>query len=165
MFIKTDPPAQADLILVLGGDDHGARILKGAELAREGFAPIVVASNGNYDYGRGESSLAIDFAVQRGYPPELFLRTDWRVDSTREEAAAAITLMRNRGARSAIVVTSIWHTARARRVYRRQAPDLKFSVVGTEDVAWNNGKWWETRRGRKSMFLEVLKTIADYLEI
>ncbi len=124
-----------------------------------------MASNGNYDYGRGESTLAIDFAVQHGYPPDLFLKTDWKVDSTREEATAAIGLMRSRGARSAIVVTSIWHTARARRVYRRRAPDLKFYVVGTEDVAWNEGEWWATRRGRKSMFLEVLKTIADYLGI
>jgi uncharacterized SAM-binding protein YcdF (DUF218 family) len=73
--------------------------------------------------------------------------------------------MRNRGFRKGIVVTSAWHTARAGRIFRRIAPDLQFWLVGSEDSDWGHGDWWTRRQGRKTFFLEAIKTIADFLGI
>ena len=164
-MVKDGPPVKADMILVLAGDGAGYRILKGAELAREGYAPKVLVSNGGGTYGRQESDMAVDFAIQHGYSPDLFVVAHYHADSTVDEGRRALTLLRKRGAHKILIVTTLWHTARAGRIYRRLAPDLEFQMVGSEDFNWNDGDWWKTREGRKTFFMEGVKTIADYLGI
>ena len=162
-------PVKADALLVLSGDRHGDRIVKGAELVREGYAPAVIVSNGNQRYGRSDGDLATDFAIRKGYPPELFISTSWIVHSTKEEAPAAIDLLRSMGARKVILVTTTWHTARVARIFRRHArrnaPEMIFYMVGADDPDWHNGYWWKDRAGQKLFFLEAAKTIADFLGI
>lgn len=165
LFENDGPPVAADIIVVLAGDGLGNRILKGAELAREGFAPAVLVSNGEAKYGRMESELATEFAIQHGYSPGLFIVANWPAHSTVEEAHQAIATMRSRGVHKAIIVTTSWHTARAGRIYRRNAPDLTFYMVGAFDPDWHNGDWWIDREGRKTFFMEGVKTIADFLGI
>lgn len=162
---KDGPPAKADMIVVLAGDGLGFRILKGAELAREGYAPAVLISNGGFSYLHTESDLAKEFAVQKGYSPNLLISTNWESTSTVDEGERAIAELRRRGAHKAIIVTTVWHTARAGRIYRRLAPDLQFYMVGSYDPHWRNGDWWITREGRKTFFLEGTKTIADFFRI
>jgi uncharacterized SAM-binding protein YcdF (DUF218 family) len=156
---------KADAIIVLAGDGKGNRILKGAELGKEGYAPVVIASNGGEDYDRTESSLAIQFAVRKGYPAELFLETNWDVHSTAEEAEHAVPFLRARGAHKVLVVTSVWHTARSGRIFRRLAPDIEFHLVGAADPDWDHGDWWRSREGKKEFLLESTKTLADYLRL
>ncbi len=164
-LVADGAPVKADAILVLAGDGKGDRILKGAELGKEGYAPVVIASNGSEDYDRTESSLAIEFAVRRGYSAELFVATSWNVHSTVEEAKHAIPLFRARGAHRVLIVTSVWHTARSGRIFRRLAPDIEFHLVGADDPDWAQGYWWRTREGRKDFFLELTKTFANYLRM
>lgn len=159
------PPAAADMVVVLAGDGLGHRILKGAELAREGFAPAVLVDNGGTQYGLMESDLATGFAIQHGYSPELFIPAHWTAHSTVEEARHAIEELRKRGAHKAILVTTLWHTARTGRIYRRLAPDLQFYVVGSSDPHWHVGDWWTDREGRKTFFMEGVKTVADFLRM
>jgi uncharacterized SAM-binding protein YcdF (DUF218 family) len=151
------------MIVVLAGDGSGHRILKGAELAQAHFAPAAMVDNSHPYYGYSESDLGAEFAVQHGYSPDLFLKVQWTASSTAEEARHVIADLRARGAHKIIVVTTLWHTARARRVFRRLAPDLEIHMVGADDPMWHNGRWWETREGQKSFFLETTKTIADFL--
>jgi len=165
LVVREDAPAAADIIIVLAGDRSGSRILKGAELAKAGLAPSVLVSNCKILYGHAESGLATEFATRHGYSPDLFITTDWQANSSREEAANAIGTLLRRGVHKAIVVTSAWHTARAGRIYRRLAPDLTFYMVSADDPDWHNGAWWTDRAGRKTLLLEGLKTIADYLGI
>ena len=165
MLEADGPPVKADAIIVLAGDGTGGRILKGAELGKEGYAPVVIASNGGYRYARTESGLAIEFAVGHGYPSELFLETAWQADSTVDEATQGIALLRARGAHKVLIVTNVWHTARAGRIYRRLAPDLDIHMVGISDRAWDHGNWWRNRNGQKEFFLEFTKTLADYLHM
>jgi uncharacterized SAM-binding protein YcdF (DUF218 family) len=165
LLVNDAPPHRADIIVVLAGDDTGRRILKGAELAHQGFAPVVLVNGGFPSYGRTEPSMAIDFAVQHGYPADLFVRAERPTSSTLEEAKFAIADLRRRGAHKAIVVTTKWHTARAGRIFRRLAPDIEFCLVGSDEPQWRNGYWWTGREGRKRFFMEAVKTIADYLGI
>ena len=162
-LVKDGPPVAADIIVVLAGDDSGQRILKGAELARQGFAPSVMADSSELDYGHSESDLAADFAIQHGYSPGLFVRVGWKATSTVEEAGHVVRELRRRGVHKVMVVTTLWHTARAGRIFRRIAPDLEIHMVGVDDPAWHNGNWWVEREGRKRFFLESVKTIANYL--
>ncbi len=164
-MVAEEPPLKADAIVVLAGDGLGYRITKGAELARLGYAPVVIVSNGGNAYGHRESELATDFAVQHGYSPDLFFSAKWKAYSTLDEGQRAIEELRRRGAHKVLIVTTVWHTARAGRIYRRLAPDMEFHLVGSFDPVWHDGYWWLGREGRKTFFLEATKTIADYLGI
>jgi uncharacterized SAM-binding protein YcdF (DUF218 family) len=159
------PPVRSDAIVVLAGDGKGDRILKGAELGKQGYAPVVIASNGGDRYARTDSALAIEFAVAKGYPASLFLETNSTASSTREEARNSVALLRARGAHKVLIVTSAWHTARAGRIYRELAPDLEIHMIGVNDADWDYGNWWRAREGRKKFCLEFTKTIAGYLGI
>ncbi len=153
------------MIVVIGGDFTGSRILKGAELAREGYAPKVLVSGAGAIFGQHESEFAIDFAVQRGYPRDEFIPSRYPAVSTRDEADADIAKMRKLGVRKYLLVTSIWHTARAGRIFRREGPGLEEHTIGAPDPMWHEGQWWEDREGRKLWFFEAVKTVADYLRI
>jgi uncharacterized SAM-binding protein YcdF (DUF218 family) len=57
-LILADAPVRADLVVVLAGDWHGLRILEGARLVKEGYAPKVVVSRAHGFYtGAGRTSL------------------------------------------------------------------------------------------------------------
>src|ERR1700733_6359052 len=70
-LVDCQPPQQAELILVLGGDFLGPRVLTGAELARQRYAPTALLSGPPF-LGRPQGELSIDFLVQKGYPRQLF---------------------------------------------------------------------------------------------
>ena len=165
LLINDGPPVPADLIVVLAGDSPGGRLLKGAELGREGFAPAVLVSNGGSDYSHTEAELAVEFGILHGYSPDLFIPAKWSSFSTAEECREVLREFRKRGGHKLIVVTSLWHTARTSRIYHRNAPDLEIHVVSAGDPNWNDGKWWITREGRKIFFLESVKSFADFLRL
>jgi len=75
-----------------------------------------------------------------------------------------IAALRERGVYKAMIVTTVWHTARWRGLSAACA-EMTFYIVGAEDPDWHHGEWWTDRKGRKAFFLEGLKTIADYLGI
>lgn len=160
-----EPPRKADMIVVIGGDGRGNRILTAAELAREGYAPKVFVSGGGGFYGHHESDLAIDFAVQHGYPRDVFIPFHHPALSTKDEARADIGELRRLGVHKYLLVTSVYHTARAGRIFRREGPDLDVHTISAPDRYWENGVWWKDREGRKIWFDETVRTIADYLRI
>ena len=160
-----EPPRKADMIVVIGGDAHGSRILTAAELAREGYAPKVLVSGVAEFYGHHESDLAIDFAVQHGYRRDAFIAFRYPALSTVDEARADIRELRRLEVHRYLLVTSVYHTARASRIFRREGSDLEMHPISAPDRYWQNGEWWKDREGRKLWFMEAVKTIADYLRI
>ena len=59
-LVAAEQPSHADIILVLGGDWTGQRILPAAELAQKGFASRVWVSGPMELYGVYAAKLAID---------------------------------------------------------------------------------------------------------
>jgi uncharacterized SAM-binding protein YcdF (DUF218 family) len=165
LYVQDGPPVAADIIVVLAGDNSGRRILKAAELARQGFAPLVLSDSSELTYGHTESELAAEYAIRKGYSPDLFVRVNWTAHSTVEEAGQAVAELRRRRVHRILVVTSLWHTGRAGRIFRRLAPEMDIHMVGADDPAWHDGNWWMEREGKKIFFLEGVKTIGDYLRI
>lgn len=165
LYVRDGPPVSADIIVVLGGDGSGTRILEGAELARQGYAPLVLVDNSGLGYGYTETDAATELAVRKGYSPDLFVRVNWTAHSTLEEATYAIADLRRRGIHRVLIVTTLWHTGRAGRIFRRLAPEMDFHLVGVRDPTWHDGDWWKDRQGRKTFLAEGVKTITDYLGI
>jgi uncharacterized SAM-binding protein YcdF (DUF218 family) len=162
---SSEPPQKADMIVVIGGDARGNRILTAAELVREGYGPKVLVSGQGAMYGRHESDMAIDFAVQHNYPRDEFIPLRYPALSTVDEATADIRQLRQLGVHKYLLVTSPYHTARAARIFRREGAGLEVHMVSAPEPYWQNGEWWKTREGRKLWFLEFVKTMADWFRI
>jgi uncharacterized SAM-binding protein YcdF (DUF218 family) len=164
-FVDSEPPRHADVIVVLGGDYRGNRVLKGVELLRAGYAPGMIVSGPFPMFGEFEAQRAVQFAISHGAPADrvsAFIRND---ASTVEEARDLVPEMRRRGVHTVLLVTSAFHTARAARIFRRTAPDLKIIPVGAFDPNWCEGYWWKNRECRKTWLVEEAKTFADLLGI
>lgn len=162
-LVRAEAPVPADAVLVLGGDSYGHRVLKGGELVRQGYAPRVYVSGGPGYYGVLESDLAVAFAVRHGYPQSVFVPVLHRSLSTREEARNILPELRRQGVRCLLLVTSDYHTRRAGAIFRSVGPDLALTVVAARDEVFTSDGWWRTREGRKTVFYEVSKTLADWI--
>jgi uncharacterized SAM-binding protein YcdF (DUF218 family) len=163
LLVRDEGPAHADIAVVLAGDFYGNRILRAAELVKQGYVPHVLVSGPQGLYGFYECDLAIPFAVQRGYPENWFIRSPNEALSTRDEAAAILADLRRRGVHRFLLVTSDYHTARATRIYRATAPGLDMRVVAAPDAYFRADGWWHNREGRKIFLVEWLKTAANAL--
>lgn len=164
-LINGSAPSHADMILVIGGDFTGERILEAAELEREGYAPVVLMSGGGSVYGFHETDLELEFVRDHGYGAEKFIQFRYPAESTVDEAEHDIPEMRKMGVHRYLLVTSPPHTARAGRVFRRVAPDLQMTAIACPDGNWVGGQWWKSREGRKEWLLESAKTLADWFRL
>lgn len=163
LLVHDDGPARADIAVVLAGDFYGNRILRAAELVKQGYVPQVLVSGPDGIYGFYECDLEIQFAVKHGYPESWFVRAPNTALSTREEAAAILPDLRRRGVHRFLLVTSNYHTARAARIYRAAAPGLQMRVVAAPDSYFTPDGWWRNRQGQKVFLIEWLKTVANGL--
>jgi uncharacterized SAM-binding protein YcdF (DUF218 family) len=164
-LVRDEGPAHADIAVVLAGDYYGDRILRAAELVKQGYVPSVLVSGPHLLYGLYECDLEIPFAVKRGYPESWFIREPNEALSTRDEAAAILADLRRRGVHRFLLVTSNFHTARAAHIYRAAAPDLDMRVVAAPDKYFRADGWWHNREGRKIFVVEWMKTVANVFGI
>jgi len=163
-LVQAESPRKAQAILVLGGDDYGTRIIKAAQLAREGFAPIVLVSSPPNPISAG-CDCHVDYARRNGYSISTFQRVEipsW-VDSTRSEAIFFRKYLNTRDIRDILIVTSNFHTKRAAYLWHQEAPSLRFTMIAAPDLFFTPSTWWKTRNGQKTFLLEWLKTFAARL--
>jgi uncharacterized SAM-binding protein YcdF (DUF218 family) len=167
-LIHDDGAARAEIAVVLAGDPWGNRILKAAELVRDGYVPAVLVSGPSY-YEIPESSLAIELAVRHGYPRTWFIGLPLSALSTRQEARDILGELRRRNVHSFILVTSDYHTARAGRIYRATERQMgggpEFRTVAAPDRYFQSKSWWRSRQGLKTGFMEWSKTLATAVGI
>lgn len=162
-LVRTDPPEKADAIVVLAGDFTGGRIRKAAELAQQGYAPKVLVSGPDGVYGGHESDLAVAYAVKIGFPEALFERVPHQARSTKEEAQFFIPLLRSKGIKHYILVTSNFHTRRAGKLFRDEGKDLRVTVIAAPDPNFRPDAWWTNRESQKTTWYEWQKALTGPL--
>lgn len=166
-LVVSDPLQRADLIYVMAGDFWGSRVLLGAKLGAEGWAPKVMIGGGVYNGdGRGNrdsSQLAVDFAVQQGYQRDLFEPVFTLASSTIDEAQALGPVFHRAGAHRIILVTSNFHSRRALEVFRLFLPEFDFRMEGAPDPAFDPRDWWKKPRQRDLLLSEYEKSIGTML--
>jgi uncharacterized SAM-binding protein YcdF (DUF218 family) len=117
----------ADVIVVLGsqvypGGRLGAslerRAQHAARLYERGWASHIICSGGVGDYSPSEAEAACGRIAELGVPPTVLSYED-RSHSTEENAAYSAAIMRERGWRSAILVTDGFHILRATLMFER----------------------------------------------
>lgn len=164
-LILDEPPVRCEAVVVLSGGWSGSRILKAAELVKEGYAPVVLVSGAGGKYGLYENELAIPFAVRHGYPAQWFIGFPQDARSTREEAGPILAELGKRNIRSFLLVTSNYHTRRSGRIFREKAKGFAFRVVAAPDEVYHPDSWWREREGRKTAFYEWVKLVTDLFGI
>jgi uncharacterized SAM-binding protein YcdF (DUF218 family) len=134
---KTLPTA--DAIVILGGatksafpprpgvdlSEAGDRVLYGAQLYREGKAPIVISSGGRIGWRGGGPSESADMAQilkTVGVPSSAILQDPTSLN-THENAVNVKKIIQQRGIRRILLVTSAMHMPRSLRIFQRQGID------------------------------------------
>jgi uncharacterized SAM-binding protein YcdF (DUF218 family) len=166
-LVEDDGPRKADAVVVLGGDQYGARVVKGAQLAAAGYAPVVLVSGPKRLVGY-DSSDEVQYAEQQGYPASLFREVHLPgqdAGSTRSEARFLGSYLAAQGMKSILLVTSNYHTKRAAKLWRLQNPTLGVTVVAAPDPFFAPDRWWKTRTGQKTFVYEWMKTISVMLGV
>jgi uncharacterized SAM-binding protein YcdF (DUF218 family)/glycosyltransferase involved in cell wall biosynthesis len=126
-----DPPRPADAVVVFAGGvgesgqaggGYQERVRQAVELYRAGFAPLLVFSSG-YVFAFPEAEVMRDLAQSQGIPAAAII-LEPRARNTRENILFVGDLLRARGIRSALLVTSPYHTRRALLSWHRLLPDV-----------------------------------------
>lgn len=126
------PTQKADVIILLGGED-GSRVEGAAALFKAGWAPHVIITGEDDMYRRQLIRLGV---------PETLIWVDTQARNTSENARFSIRIMRSHGCKSALLVTSWYHTRRAVHCFQHYASDLMFYAQPTwqsKEVARNWG--------------------------
>jgi uncharacterized SAM-binding protein YcdF (DUF218 family) len=156
-WIIDDPLERADAILLLSDDNFYAdRATRATQLYRQGMAPIVVASGRRLRPYAGIAELMEHDLIERGVPKDKIVRVAHDADNTKEEAQALARFSAQRKWRSVIVVTSNYHTRRARYIFTRIFPPATVvRVTGAADGNFDPERWWEKRISIKEFTREL----------
>ena len=159
------PLAPADAIVVFGGGvgESGKagggteeRVQHASEAYRSGFARHLIFSTG-YLYSFPEAESMRSLAMQQGVPADAIVLEQQATD-THQNVVFTRDLMRARGWRSALLVSSPYHMRRALLAWRREAPEIR--VIPTPPP---KSQFYDHARG---MSVEQLRGIAhEYLAI
>jgi len=156
-WVIDEPAAHADAIVVLSDDNFYAdRATHAAELFRQGVAPVVVASGRRLRPDAGISELMEHDLIERGVPKEKILRFTQDTDSTIEEAEAIAGLAKDHHWKTLVIVTSNYHTRRARYIYEKVIPTgITVNVASARDGDFDPERWWEKRKSIKIFTREI----------
>lgn len=161
-LVESTTPAPADCLFVLAGDFRGQRIVKAADLYRQGMARQIFISGPAGAFDQTEDELAIPFAKRRGYSDVPFVGLPNRANSTVSEAKELHPKLQAAGCKSVLVVTSDFHTKRAGRILRRIWTDLDVRMTAAPSEDFDAEKWWTSRTYQKTLYMEWSKTFADW---
>jgi uncharacterized SAM-binding protein YcdF (DUF218 family) len=166
-WIIEDPLDKADALIVLGDDNFYAdRATRGVQLFREGKAPVVVASGRRLRPNAGIAELIEHDLAERGVPKDKIVRFTHDGDSTLDEAEGLLRVVKERKWRKVIVVTSNYHTRRARFIFRRVFPQgIAVSIASTRDGDFDPEHWWEKRKSIKELTHEFAGMVVTLWEL
>ncbi|HEV8540601.1 MAG TPA: YdcF family protein [Nitrospiraceae bacterium] len=166
-LIADDPLHQADAILVLSGESRkGDRVQRAVDLYKQGLAPLLVLSGTPAGFRTHEAEIMQRHAEYLGVPSDHILTVKHDADSTKEEAEAVVPILKAKGLKEVILVTSNYHTGRAKRIFAKAAGPAgpRFLASPTDDGLFNPDGWWMRRRHAKTFFFEATKTIWSVIE-
>jgi len=166
-WVVDESPQASDAIVILSDDDYEAvRASRAADLYRASWAPRIVASGRTLRPYISIAELMQRDLTDRGVPATAVVRVPNRARNTLDEAGAVSEFLSAHGWKKIIVVTSNYHTRRARFIYEHVlAPGTELRMLAAPDPAYDPNSWWRTREGVKTFFYEVVGYIVARWEL
>lgn len=157
-WVVDEQPQKSDVIVMLSDDNVGAdRATRAAELFKAGFAPVVLASGRYLRPYASIADLEQHDLTYRGVPVSAVVPLTHYAENTREEAVAIGKELASRRWRRVIVVTSNYHTRRARYICERVFPaGTILQMAAARDSEYDPESWWKSRLGLKLFFMEAV---------
>lgn len=147
----------SDVIIVLGSGTRKEephlppqaqqRVAEGIKLYNDHWASEIIMSGGlDTDTGQVEATEMLAYAQSLGFDPTVITPEGYSKD-TAENAKDSLGIMAANGWKTALVVTSPYHTWRACRIFRKQGGDVRcasapFSLVPANSFVEH---MWDTR--------------------
>lgn len=167
-LIVNDPLQRADLIFVLNGD-YNTRPLLAARLYQKGLAPqIAIArsqSTPTEDLGltRNETDISVSVMETLGVPADRItvLPFPGGVTSTFDEAKVLRGYLDAHPLRRILLVTSAFHTRRARWIIDKELAPLPVSleVAAAPYIGFDQTNWWKSEDGLVTLNNEYIKLV------
>jgi uncharacterized SAM-binding protein YcdF (DUF218 family) len=99
-------------------------------------------------------------------PRDKILRVNHDADNTLEEAETLARVAKEKKWHSVIVVTSNYHTRRARYIFRRVFPQrTEVRVASARDGDFDPAAWWEKRKSTKRLMGEFAGMVVAIWEL
>ena len=164
-LVRAEAPNTADVVIVLAGDGYGHRLMHGVGLVRQGYAPLAIVDGPRAAYGNSEADLAVAWAAAQGVPREILSPLRMGARSTVVEVLTLNRELERRKVKKALVVTSNFHTRRARAVFERYGlKGVQFTMVAARDEDFDPQNWWRSRDAKKVVLLEYAKLVNWWVE-
>jgi uncharacterized SAM-binding protein YcdF (DUF218 family) len=157
-WIVDEAPISADAIVMLGDDNYnGDRATRAAEVFKAGWSPRVVASGRYLRPFASIAELEQHDLTDRGVPANAIVLFAHHAEDTREEAGAISQLISSRGWKRIDLITSNYHTRRARYIFSRALPQgTTLRVQAARDSDFEPDSWWTTGKGIRVFGHEIL---------
>ena len=143
-LIVQDDSLLADVIVVIGGDHKPQRMQQVRNLFQEGIAPTIIISAGTVVWEGDETVPEAEVMRRQANAlglPEHALLIENQSKSTRENVQFTKQLLEAEKVTSIVLVTSAYHSRRARRIFREiLGSDFNISIQPAQPV--NNPFHW-----------------------
>lgn len=158
-FLVVNDPQRADVIVVLAGETNW-RPARALQLLSQNYAPKmlldvplneIIYNQNLMDIAR-QYVQAVPHAQQISICPIVGL-------STKEEARDVVRCLEGTNARRILVVTSDYHTRRARSIFRHELRGDQVSVAAAFNTQQYGITWWQRRQWAKMNFDEWLRLV------
>ena len=167
LLVDGDKLEKADAAVVLSGEQgDGLRVAAAVRLYKDGWVHRIVLSGAQMGYGHNESDFSFARAVSLGVPREDLAPFPLSSHSTQEEAEYLLPRMEASGIRSFYVVSSNFHTARARSIFLRASHGrMRVLAFPADDQWFQPDSWWQSELGVQIFVLESLKRVTSLANI
>lgn len=161
-LVQSDKLEKADAIAVFSGD-NGPRTERAVELLKEGYADYLILSGGKVYDDVTMAELMKNHAIKLGVDEDKILIDD-EASTTNENAAFTAEIIEEHNFKSAIVVTSDYHTRRSKLAMEKALENtlidgekVSVSVTPSKEEKFTT-KWWTSGNS-------VLMVISEYLKL
>jgi len=171
LLVVNDPLQPADIIFVLNGD-YNTRPFRASELYKQGLAPIIVIAQSEMlpaeklGLASNDTNVSIGVMKKLGVPPEkiVILPVEGGVTSTFDEANALRQYIETHNIHSLILLTSAFHTRRAKWIFDRELAGLsvRLEVAAVPSYGFDESNWWQSEDGLITLNNEYIK-LAYYI--
>lgn len=170
-WVVNDEVTKADAIVILGGGPEN-RPFAAARLFPAGVAPLILYMD--VKLGPAESLGIV--LTEREQTQRILLSNDvpatamqavgTNVASTYDEACAVRAWIQQTKATSIVITTDLFHTRRARWIFRRELRDtpVKICVVAVAPVRYGIKNWWRNEEGLIQFQNELVKTVYYWVK-
>ena len=164
-----DQPERADYIVALAGDGH--RLIKAAELYKQGLAPKILVSNDRVRLPSRMDEIGAELGYPKIDPREFRQRVLAHLGvpadavesfgqghiSTAEEAEALKRFLGTR-ARTVILVTSPYQARRAKLIFEHVMPEVRWLIAWPPEGSLPD-RWWTDRDAAQLAVSESAKLL------